>query len=108
MRINVVRFCAALALLAAGGGASGQVTDLPDTATQYLKAWSFKDFDTMYNLSAAAGTGPIEKTQFYRAAASLPAPASDFRIVSRTISDAREHVYFESGAAIRGSIVVGR
>lgn len=86
-------------------------SDAPDTASEYLQAWSFHDYAAMRSLSSQAVQNQLSATQFSAAAAALSPPASEPTILSRTRRDDGTHVYFEyqtagSAATQRGAIVL--
>lgn len=87
-------------------------SDQQDTATLYLRAWLYKDYDSMRRLSAPTASQGAPDAQFYAAAGALPQLPAESRIVSRQRSGTRETVYFEARdpdtqAIRRGSFVIG-
>lgn len=100
--------------LAPLAGASS--ADQADTATLYLRAWNFKDYATMRDLTASPVLRSLDQSAYYGAAGHLPAPLTEPRILSRAprsgAAPGTETIYFEysapeSQAPVRGSIVVG-
>ncbi|MGI8906680.1 MAG: LolA family protein [Candidatus Sumerlaeaceae bacterium] len=82
-------------------------TDGQDTATQYLAAWSFKDYPTMYRLSSAEVRKALPEQAFYSAAAGIAAPTGEPKIVNRSnISGTGETLYVQY--PVSGSELPGR
>ncbi|MBX7247022.1 MAG: hypothetical protein K1X53_16105 [Candidatus Sumerlaeaceae bacterium] len=81
-------------------------------AEDYLRAWSFRDYETMYGLAPSVVRDKISKPDYFAAAASLPVPSAEPLVVSRSNRSGNEFVYFqysvsgETGAPQKGSIVV--
>ena len=81
-------------------GAEPAASDSADTATQYLMAWSFKDYPTMYRLSSPETRKAMSEQAFYSAAAAVPSPLGDAKIVSRSKSPAGgETLYLQYAVA---------
>src|ERR1043166_5779805 len=83
----------------------------PSTETLYLRAWTFKDFDAMYDLSSGETHRVLSHDQFAAAAAKLPAPSAEPQIVSRSVLGDAEHIYVQWSVAgtdspARASIVL--
>lgn len=110
------KLIAALLLVLSLGAAPVASAEPADKATLYLRAWSFKDYAAMRDLTAGTSRPPGEETAFFGAAAKLPAPATEPEIVSRSpragAPAGTETVYFTyapaaGGTPVRGSIIAG-
>jgi outer membrane lipoprotein-sorting protein len=81
-----------------------------DIASQYLRAWAYRDYSTMYQLSSEETRKMASQQEFAAAAASLPVIQPDARIVSNSPSGSGTAIYFESasdsGSPVRGSLIL--
>lgn len=109
---KLCRYVCTSASLLSSIAAAQNAPDSADTATQYLTAWEYKDYPTMYRLSSPETRNAVSEQTFYFAASQLPPPVADPTVVKRApASQSGEILYLQYKAsgnedAVRTSIVL--
>lgn len=108
MKTRLRAFCL-LALWAIATSISAQQDGT--TVSQYLNAWLFKDYATMYALSGTEVKNQVQEPAFSAAVSAIPAPESMPRIVQGDPAKPGSTVYLEystaGGSTARSSLQVG-
>lgn len=105
-----MKFRNLLPLLLFGWCTAALADDAADSAKalQYLRAWSFKDYPSMYSASTPETQKLASQPDFAAAAATLTPPTGDPKIVSTSPSASGNTLYFESAGTppMRGSVII--